>query len=322
MTREKTIKEAFLSSPGPDSAFAYLKLFTKGLAMGTADIVPGVSGGTVAFITGIYERLINAIKSIDGVFLKHLLRFQFIEALSHVHFRFLLTLFLGIVAALVSLAKIMSYLIAVYPEYTWSLFFGLILASVFLIGAKITNIYGSGGLWLIFGFSLAFFTIGLIPLSTPNAWWFIFLSGAIAICAMILPGISGAFILLLLGKYEYMVFALKNPFVGENQIIIIIFILGCLTGIILFSRVLSFIFKNYHNVAIAILTGMVIGSLRKIWPWKNVVEERLADGSVFRTLEQNILPGIQMSTIYQIVIIILGFTAVIYIEKKTGKKTA
>jgi len=312
-------RKAFRSSPGPKSSYDSLKLFIKGIAMGAADIVPGVSGGTVAFITGIYEELMNAIKSFDANFLKLLLKFEIKKALEHIHLRFLLVLLLGIAISIISLARLMDYLLSAYSEYTWSLFFGLILASVILIGSKIKNIIGSGGMGVISGTTLAYFIVGLIPFLTPETYWFIFLSGVIAISAMILPGISGAFILLLLGKYEFMVHALKNPFVLENQIIIIFFISGCLVGITMFSRLFSYLFKKYHNLAIAILTGFVLGSLRKIWPWKETIEAELINNEIHIIAEKNIIPNIDITFFFQILIVFLAFSSVLILNKRSNK---
>jgi putative membrane protein len=319
MQEETSWKKSFFSSPGPKSSYNSLKLFAKGIAMGAADIVPGVSGGTVAFITGIYEQLINAIKSFDLKFVKLILGFKIKEALAHSHLRFLLILLSGIVIAVVSLARLMSYLLSNYPEYTWSLFFGLILASIILIGSKIKHSIKTGAV-VLFGAILAYIVVGSIPLSTPETLWFIFLSGIIAISAMILPGVSGSFILLLIGKYEFMVHALKNPFIFENQVVIVIFIMGCLVGVIVFARIFSYFFKQHHNLAIALLTGFVIGSLRKIWPWKELVEAELVNGKIHVIAEKNIIPNIDIIFFPQAVLIVIAFSFVIFLDRKSSKK--
>lgn len=320
MQEEISWRKAFCSSPGPKSKYDALKLFIKGLAMGSADIVPGVSGGTIAFITGIYEQLMNAIGSFDAKFLQLILKFKIKEALAHIHVRFLIVLFSGIAVAVITLARLMGYLLSTYPEYTWSLFFGLIIASVILIGSKIK--YNAISIVaIIFGATLAYYIVGLIPFSTPETYWFVFLSGIIAISAMILPGISGAFLLLLLGKYEFMIHALKNPFIFENQIIIISFISGCLLGIIMFARLFSYLFKNYHNLAIAMLTGFVIGSLRKIWPWKETIEAELINNKIHVIAEKNIIPNIDIIFFSQVLVAVIAFSLVIILDKRFKAKS-
>ncbi len=313
-------KSAFFASPGPKSWFGFLKLFSKGLAMGSADIVPGVSGGTIAFITGIYEQLINAIRSFDLIFLKLLLQFKIKKALTHIHFRFLLFLFLGIFIAIISLARLISYLLSFYPVYTWSVFFGLILASIILIGIKIDKFKASGGVGVLLGALVAYYVIGLIPFDTPNTYLFIFLSGVAAIIAMILPGISGAFILLLLGKYQFMVQVLRNPFIFENQIVIFFFVSGCLVGIFIFSRLFSFLFDRCHDFAISVLTGFVLGSLRKIWPWKETTEAKLIDNQTHIISEKNILPDFNYVFFLQIFLILFSFFFVLYMHHKSKQK--
>lgn len=286
-----TWKEAINKSPGPASIKEAVILGVKGVCMGTADIIPGVSGGTIALITGIYQNLILAIQSANTEFIKHLLRFEIKEALSIIHIRFLFPLFLGIFTAIISLAHVMNHLLKTHPVPTWALFFGLISASIFIIGKNIEGWAGAGGLSFIAGTFFGYLVVGLIPVSTPETGWFIFLSGMIAICAMILPGLSGAFLLLILGKYEYITGALKNPFDMGNLIIICIFSLGCLLGITGFSRILSYFLKNYYNATIAMLTGLMCGSMKKIWPWKQVLEEQIIRGKVHVLREKNILPA-------------------------------
>jgi putative membrane protein len=290
-------------------------LFLKGLAMGSADIVPGVSGGTIAFITGIYEKLINSIKSVDIDFVKDLFGLKFKIAFERINFNFLLPLFLGIATALISLAHIVSFMLENYRVYTWSFFFGLILASILFIGKKIKNPIDQGGIGLLLGIVFGYILVGLIPVETPNELWFIFVSGMIAISAMILPGISGSFILLLLSKYEYMINALKNPFIENNFLIIIIFISGCAVGVIAFSRVLSYMFKKHYNLTVAILTGLIIGSLRKIWPWKEVLESRMIHDELRVIDEMNILPNLNFELLGAVLLIIAGFILVTFLSK-------
>lgn len=246
----------------------YLLLVIKGCCMGAADVVPGVSGGTIAFITGIYEELINSIKSINLTSLQLLFQGQFKEFWKKINGNFLISVVCGIGISIFSLAKLMNYLLSTHPIEIWSFFFGLIIASALLVAKEIRK-------WDIFTFlalaagCVSAYTITVLsPASTPQTWWFIMLSGAIAICAMILPGISGAFILLLLGKYTYIMAAVSELRIG----IILLFAVGAVIGIISFSHFLSWLLKNYHTLTIALLTGFMLGSLNKVWPWKESLE--------------------------------------------------
>ena len=313
-------KQAFKESPGPNNWRQAFILAGKGLAMGTADIIPGVSGGTIAFITGIYEDLIKAIKSIDTYFLKKAIQFKFKDAIARAHIRFLLPLVSGIAIAIITLSGLMSYLLHSHQVLTWSFFFGLILASVLLIGKKINNFFGLGGVGLLLGIILGYGLVGLIPISTPVNWWFILLSGVVTITAMILPGISGAFILLILGKYEFMIQALKNPFLLDNFLSITCFISGCTIGVVLFARFFNFLFSKYYNFTIALLTGLIAGSLRKIWPWKEVIESKLINNELHVIGEKNILPLISSELVWSSGLIILGFILVMLLSKNFVKK--
>ncbi len=246
----------------------YLLLVIKGCCMGAADVVPGVSGGTIAFITGIYEELIDSIKNINLQALRLLFHGQFREFWKKINGNFLISVFCGIGISILSLAKLMNYLLGTHPIEIWSFFFGLIIASALLVARKIKK-------WDIFTFlalaagCVSAYTITVLsPASTPQTWWFILLSGAIAICAMILPGISGAFILLLLGKYTFIMAAVSELRIGT----ILLFAAGAIIGLISFSHFLSWLLKNYHTLTIALLTGFMLGSLNKVWPWKESLE--------------------------------------------------
>lgn len=266
----------------------YLMLFLKGCAMGTADVVPGVSGGTIAFISGIYEELIDAIHRFDASVVKMLLKGEWKKAWHHVHASFLLPIFLGVGLAIFSLAKLMSFLLTNYPIQIWAYFFGLIIASAFLVSGQISKwnprVVGS----MLVGIIVAWAITEATPAQTPDEWWFVMLSGAIAICAMILPGISGAFILLLLGKYQYIIGA-----VGELNIpVLAIFAVGAVVGLISFSHLLSWLLKHYHDLTVALLMGFMLGSLNKVWPWKVL----LPDMDAVAGVEENVLPQ-QFATI-------------------------
>jgi putative membrane protein len=279
-----------MSGPGPESPGSALLLAAKGFCMGAADIVPGVSGGTIAFITGIYERLIMAIKSVNARFATSLLRLDVKSALTEVHLRFLAPLLAGLIAALMGVSRIMHHLLVNHPVEIWSLFFGLIAASVWVVGRKVDRWNPSAVSALAAGAAAGYLIVGMIPVSTPEEAWFIFLCGAIAICAMILPGVSGAFLLLLLGKYEYVTGALKNPFDPEGMLTIAVFTAGCAVGIVGFSRLLSYLLSRRHGLTVALLTGFMIGGLRKVWPWKEVMETRVIRGKEYVLQERNVLP--------------------------------
>lgn len=314
-------KDAFFASPGPDSLGKAGTLSLKGLCMGSADVIPGVSGGTIALITGIYEELIQAIRSIDMAMLRKILKFDFKGALAHIHIRFLLSLFAGIGVAIISLARLMNYLLHHQPVYTWSLFFGLIAASIVVVGRQIKNWLGIAGISFIAGTAAATLIVNLIPVNTPETFGFIFLCGFIAICAMILPGISGAFILLILGKYEFVTATLKNPFLPHNALIIAVFGIGCVIGLLAFSRVLNYLLQKFHNLTIAFLTGLMTGSILKIWPWKEIRETRIIRGEAHVIWGGNILPDtIGGEVIWAAVLGIIGFMAVMLIEGVSRKR--
>lgn len=266
----------------------YLLLVLKGCAMGAADVVPGVSGGTIAFITGIYEELINSIKSIDLQALKLLLTFKLADFWKKINGTFLLSVVGGIAISIFSLAKLMTWLLVHHPIYIWSFFFGLIIISSVLVAKEIKKWDIFTIISLLAGAAGAYTITVMSPASTPDTWWFIVLSGAIAICAMILPGISGAFILLLLGKYTYILTAVSNFDIGT----ILLFVIGAVAGIISFSHLLSWLLKNYHTLTVALLTGFMVGSLNKVWPWKQTLETYVDRHGVEQVLvETNVTPG-------------------------------
>jgi len=239
--------------------------------MGTADVIPGVSGGTVAFITGIYEELLHSIKSIDKEAFELLVRFRVADFWKKINGSFLISILAGIVTSLVSLARLMTYLLDQHPVQIWSFFFGLILISSPLILRDIKKWNAGTAISFAIGIVAAYLITVLSPTETPTNLTFIFFCGALAICAMILPGISGAFILLLIGKYEYMITAL----IELNIPVIIVFVLGCFIGLLGFSRFLSWILAHYRFPTLALLAGFMLGSLNKVWPWKEVTLFRI-----------------------------------------------
>ena len=266
----------------------YLLLLLKGLAMGAADVIPGVSGGTIAFITGIYEELINSIKSINLKAIKLFFTGKFGEFWKAINGTFLLSVLLGIGISVFSLAKGLEYLLNHYPILVWSFFFGLIVASAIYVARSIKSWNAGTIISGILGIAVAFGITVISPAEANTAYWFVFVSGMIAICAMILPGISGSFILVLLGMYKFILGA-----VGDMNIAVILtFLVGAAIGIIAFSNVLSWLLRKYHNLTIALLAGFMIGSLNKVWPWKEVTETIIdRHGELKPIAERNILPG-------------------------------
>lgn len=256
--------------------------------MGGADVIPGVSGGTVAFIMGIYDELLNSLKSFDLKVLKMVGAFRIKEAWKQVNAPFLLCLLAGILTSLLSLSKLMTQWLAVYPIQVWSFFFGLILVSAPMIFKDIkqwnwgTILSGLAGIIIAYGITI------VSPTQTPTNLFFIFLCGSLAICAMILPGISGAFILLLIGKYEYMIQAL----ITFQWSVIIVFASGCFIGLVLFSKVLSWVLAHYRYPALALLSGFMLGSLNKVWPWKEVTAFRMDHlGNQVPAFDKSVLPA-------------------------------
>ncbi|MEE4176796.1 MAG: DUF368 domain-containing protein [Bacteroides sp.] len=266
----------------------YLVIGAKGMGMGAADVIPGVSGGTIAFITGIYEELINSIKSVNASLLRTFFREGFAAAWRQLNGNFLLAVFSGILLSIFSLARLISWLLTNHQMLVWAFFFGLIIGSAIFVGKKINRWNALTILMLLGGTALAYYITIATPATSPEGLWFIFLSGAIAICAMILPGISGSFILLLMGKYEYILNAVKE----FKVMVLVIFGIGCVVGIVAFSNVISWLFRKFHNATLALLTGFMIGSLNKLWPWKQVLEERLnSHGELVPFLEKSIAPA-------------------------------
>ena len=265
----------------------YAPLFAKGIGMGAADVVPGVSGGTIAFITGIYEKLIRSLKSFPAALIILVRTRNFRYFFNKVNGEFLLSVFAGIGIGIISLASIVKYFLNEHPVQLNGFFFGLIAASAVVIGKEITLLKTKSIIALLVGTGITYYISIAAPSSTPDSLWFIFLSGTIAISAMILPGISGSFILLLMGKYQTIIEALSNL---EIQILLV-FIGGCVIGLFTFAQFLSVLFKNHKNATMSLLTGFLVGSLAKVWPWKKVLETRInSKGMEVPLIEENILP--------------------------------
>ncbi|MAW07488.1 MAG: DUF368 domain-containing protein [Halobacteriovoraceae bacterium] len=313
--------KAITNSKGPRKKKEILTLYLKGMLMGIADLIPGVSGGTIAFITGIYNDLLGAISQINASFIKELFSKNYKAALEKSSARFLIILVSGIGTSIFLFARLMHYLMENHAIPTWALFFGLILASIFSLGRNIKNILGVNLLWIFIGAGFAYAVVSLVPVSTPESYYFIFLCGFIAIMAMILPGLSGSFLLLILGKYQFITGAIKSPFSDNNLMIMLIFSVGALCGLLLFSRILKYFLNNFHEPTMAFLVGVLIGSLKKVWPWKETLETVVVRGKVKVLREANIMPGLNDEFLMTAgALAFIGFGVVYGLEKISSKK--
>jgi len=298
----------------------YFFIALKGLAMGAADVVPGVSGGTIAFITGIYEELVTTISNVNLELIKTLRKEGFSEMWKQLNGNFLLSLFIGIGISIFSLMKLMSYLLETFPVMVWSFFFGLVLASVLFIAKQIPKWKAIHFIVFLFAAFVAYFITTLTPVGETQSLAYLFLCGALAICAMILPGISGAFILVLLGSYKQILEAVSNL---DLKVIAVVGA-GAIVGILSFSRLLKWLFQKYEYITLALLTGFVFGSLNKIWPWKNVLETETIRGKVVILKEKSVLPfdfNGEPFLLYAIILAILGFGLILLLEKLSFKKS-
>ena len=317
------------------SLLSYIGIAVKGACMGAADVIPGVSGGTIAFIMGIYDRFVGAIAAINAEALKLLLRGRFRDFWKHIDGSFLLSLILGIGISVVGLAGLMQMLLADFPIQTWAFFFGLIVASSIFILRGISGWAWKDGGFLALGVVLGVVICTLSPTQTPDALWFIFLSGAIAICAMILPGISGSFILLILGKYQYIMGTIttlvgnigalwgsaeaSSTLFWESLAVMAVFGVGAVVGILGFSKFLHWLLARWNKETLIVLAGFIIGSLVKVWPWSNteaIVRSQfpevadLAEAAEIARYQSLIDPQIWSAVIFAIV----GFCLVSGIE--------
>lgn len=308
----------------------YIMVAVKGACMGAADVIPGVSGGTIAFITGIYDDLLASINAIDAAALKMFFSGKFKEFWKHINGGFLLSLFCGIGFSVMTIAGIMQYLLEHHPIQTWAFFFGLIVASSIFILRGIKGWNLKAVLFLVFGAVLGVTVCTLSPTTTPDALWFIFLSGAIAICAMILPGISGSFILLILGKYQYIMSAItgltSGEAIGESLVIIGVFAVGAVCGILSFSRFLHWLLGRFHKETLLVLAGFIIGSLVKVWPWSDMdalVVSQFPEAAAVAEIPGNPLAQEVFSTFYDkvdlqigsaILFALIGFSLVTGVE--------
>ncbi|MGB1091089.1 MAG: DUF368 domain-containing protein [Oceanobacter sp.] len=294
----------------------YVWLFLKGLAMGTADVVPGVSGGTIAFITGIYDKLLSSLGRVNIQALLMLRKEGLAATWSYINGTFLIVLLSGILLAFLSLAKVVHFLMLNHPIWLWSFFFGLIIASVFHVGKEISQWKPGAVILLIVGAVIAAWVSVAAPTSVEPNSLIVFAAGSIAICAMILPGISGSFILLLMGLYEPIMGAIKELDIG----IMGLFGCGAVLGLMLFSRFLSWLLAHYRDLTLAVLTGFMVGSLAKVWPWKDTLTTRLnSHGEVVPVYQVNVLPEIGTELGLSLLLMVLGAVLVLGLEKVAGK---
>ncbi len=296
-------------------------LILKGMAMGAANVIPGVSGGTIALITGIYEELIDSIKSFNLEALKLLLKFKWKKFVDYTNFYFILQILFGLVIAIFSLAKIFKYLFQNYPVYIWAFFFGLVLASVYFVGKTVRKWTFSTIVSFLIGLGVAIAVTILHPAGENTHPLYLFLNGIIAIISMILPGLSGSFVLILLGNYQLVAIDAINHF---NLKILLPFLLGAIIGLISFSYILSWLFKKYKNQTIALMTGFILGSLSILWPWKKEVylmkdgEFVTKHGHKLIAYYKQVLPSsFDREFWLAIFFILLGIWSIYYLEKKS-----
>lgn len=292
----------------------YFVIALKGVAMGAADVVPGVSGGTIAFISGIYEELIDSISKVNLATLKLWKKDGFAEMWRELNGNFLISLAIGIGLSIITLAKLIRHLLETQPILIWSFFFGLVLASIIYVARQITRWNLGAIILLVTGALLAYFITTLTPQTTNVSYPYVFLSGALAICAMILPGISGSFILLLLGMYKPVLDAIHDKNVG----LLATLMLGAVVGLLSFSRLLKWLFDHYENLTLAVLTGFIIGSLNKIWPWKEVLKSEMINGKLKILEEKSVLPAAydgDPQLFYALLLAAAGFLFIILLER-------
>jgi putative membrane protein len=303
----------------------YVNLILKGFAMGAANVIPGVSGGTIALITGVFERLINAIKSFDIKAIKLLFKGQIKELIEYVDLYFLIAVFSGMIASVVTLARLLDYLFTNYPVLVWAFFFGLILASVYYVGKTIKKWSYSVVITFIVGASIAVAITYLNPATENDSFFYLIICGVVAICSMILPGLSGSFILMLMGNYQLVMIQSINTF---DLTILIPVIIGAVVGLVAFSHILSWIYKKYKDQTISILTGFILGSLSVLWPWQNKTylfdtagEFILKDGEKIPLKSIKYIPDtFNTEVILAISLMILGFITIYLIEKLASKQ--
>jgi putative membrane protein len=291
----------------------YLKVTLKGMAMGAADVVPGVSGGTIAFISGIYEELISTISGVNLSLITTWREDGFATMWNKLNGNFILALFSGILISIFTVMRLANYLLENHPVLIWSFFFGLVIASIWFVGKQIPKWNFKIVLALLIGAAVAFYIVSLPPLSANSSYLFLFFAGSIAVCAMILPGISGAFILVLLGAYKSVTEAAHDFDVKTLGILA----LGAIFGLLSFSKVLKWLFVHYSSITLAVLTGFIAGSLNKIWPWKEVLEKAIYGDKEVVLREASVLPWNfqgDPQTLYAVLLMLAGFFLIVILE--------
>jgi putative membrane protein len=311
----------------------YFLITLKGLAMGAADVVPGVSGGTIAFISGIYQELIDTINKVDFTFFPSWKKNGFKIAWQQINGSFLLALLSGIFISILTFSKIITHLLVTQPILVWSFFFGLVIASIFFVGKQIDKFSIGSISFFILGTVLSYYITIAEPVASPDSYPYLFLSGFIAIIAMILPGISGAFILVLMGSYTVVIGTInifREALLTFNIELLVqsilklgTFAIGAILGLKLFSKVLHWMFDHHRNTTMALLTGFMLGSLNKVWPWKKVLSNRIdSHGNEVAFMEKSILPqnfeGDNLLLI-AILLMIAGFLTIFIVEKVGAK---
>ena len=294
-----------------------IMLTLKGIGIGAANVIPGVSGGTIAFLTGIYERLINSLKSFNITTTKLLFKGKIKEWAKQTDVVFLFYILLGVAISAFSLAKLMVYLLHNEPIATWSFFFGLVLVSCWYVTKEIKK--WNVGVWfsLLLGTAIAIWVSLASPTETPDTWWFLLIAGAVSVCGMILPGISGSFLLVLMVKYE----DLMNSISTLNKTRLLLYGVGAIAGILAFSHLLGYLLKHWYNQTIALLTGFMVGSLIKIWPWQQIIQQE-GDNAISRPIfpsqfEQIYSKNPQIAT--AIIMAVLGIALVVIVEYWAAK---
>lgn len=294
----------------------YISNFLKGIGIGTANVIPGVSGGTIALITGIFERLINALKSFNLTAIKLIFKGDIKGFLKHTDFWFLVSIGCGVLVAILSIARLFEFLFREYPIYLWSFFFGMILVSIYYVGITIKQINIKTIIAFLVGTAIALFIAFGTPAKENSNLIYLIICGAVATCSMILPGLSGSFVLVLMGNYQLIMIDAVN---NLDLKILLPVVLGGVVGLLAFSHLLSWIFKNYRDITIAVLTGFILGSMPIIWPWKNDIITYYGSESKVTGYDYY-FPEINIEFATALVILLIGAGVIILTEKMAKKK--
>ncbi len=293
----------------------YIANFFKGLGVGSANVIPGVSGGTIALITGIFERLINALKSCNLTAIKLFFTGKFKEFAQHIDLWFLVSVGSGVLVAILSIARLFEFLFAEYPIYLWSFFFGMILVSIYYVGITIDKFNWKVLVSFVIGTAIALLIAFGTPAKENSNFIYLIICGAVATCSMILPGLSGSFVLVLMGNYQLIMIDAVNDL---NLQILLPVVIGGVVGLLAFSHLLSWIFKNYRDITIAVLTGFILGSMPIIWPWKNDVVTYFGSEAKVTGYEYY-LPELNLDFSIALVIMLIGAALIVLTEKMAKK---